>query len=68
MKRISNSYSRNSGDNAIKKSNQQSLVNPVSVSTAIPKIHENPLILTNKESVFGLFLDELSQYYRSFPL
>lgn len=25
-------------------------------------------ILTNKESVFGLFLDELTQYYRSMPL
>jgi hypothetical protein len=39
-----------------------------SYSAFQPREPTTPPSLTNKESVYGLFMEELAQYYRSVPL
>ncbi len=46
-------------------------MNPLSISSHVQRtsdISPHLISLTNKESVFGLFLDEMLQYYKSLPL
>lgn len=49
---------------------KEKIVNPLSFSVSAPKNEDvlpQKVAFTNKESVYGLFLDELIQYYKSLP-
>lgn len=62
MKRIN--YSRGNSTSAIK----EKYTNLFSNSTSLPRAQDNMLMLTNKESFYGLITEELTRYYKSLPL
>ena len=55
---------------ALQGENKDKSLSPIWISGSLSKSRDMSTctLLTNKESVYGLFLEELMQYYKCFPL